>query len=582
MLYNLEWLKEGKSFPPSVEKPRLQRYAQNAALFEGEHFADLGYGYGPSMVEVPDGIEIYRKCAQRIKRVIGNFEDVICFPVLLNYQRLMTLKMADLVCGEYPAITGTNAYENAAIQECREYTDFDARLYQAVIDISRYGEAIQRIYKDAEGRYTFTNWDPREWFPVVSQDGTNTILYHCLCWRENRSKNESVPDWYLNVQIHGTRPEDVGHYIHKTYKMDSYGGLLRKPLETKKVPTGLNVCAVRQMKAFSTTNTVYGYDDYMMIDSILSEIMTRIGQISVILDKHADPNITGPVTMLDQDERTGEYRLKTGKFFAVSAGETPPTYMTWEGQLSSAFKQLEMLINQLYILSEMGAALLGSTEGGGQAISGTAMRFKMVNPIAKARRISNSLTRPVKNLFSIITRDAEVPDEVLERIRASQEEAASLTSENVAPAAEGPPAQPIERKLPEEKYELPVPYRHISVFWYDGLPDDPRENIENAKLATGATKMMPLEDAIMEYFGRTHEEALKWIEKIRQETLTNMQMTQQQQPKEEDNPNKPGPQDGTGVNPQKKGSDTGLQSFASPSNKSTNAKNTPKGSDGDK
>lgn len=576
MLYNLEWLNEGKSFPPSCEKARLQRYAQNAALFEGEHFADLGYGYGPSMVEVPEGIEIYKKCAQRIQRVIGNFEDVICFPVLLNYQRLMTLKMADLVCGEYPAITGINAYENAAIQETRDYTDFDSKLYQAVIDISRYGESIRRIYKDANGRYTFTNWDPREWFPVVSQDGTNTILYHCLCWRENRSKNENVPDWYLHVQIHGTQPDDVGHYIQKVYKMDSYGGLLRKPLETKKVPTGLDVCAVQQLKAFSTTNTIYGYDDYMMIDSILSEIMTRIGQISVILDKHADPNITGPVTMLDQDERTGEYRLKTGKFFAVSAGETPPSYMTWEGQLSSAFKQLEVLINQLYILSEMGAALLGSTDGGGQAISGTAMRFKMVNPIAKARRISNSLTRPVKNLFSIVTEGADVPDEVLEIIKASEAETVPVTTGNVAPAGSAPP-QP----KAEKKYELPVPYRHISVFWYDGLPDDPRENIENAKLASGATKMMPLENAIMEYFGRTHEEALQWMEKIRQETLTNMLMTQQQGGQEEDDPNKPGPQDGTGVNPQKKGSDTGLQSFASPSNASTNAKNKP-GSDGDK
>jgi hypothetical protein len=36
---------------------------------------------------------------------------------------------------------------------------------------------------------------------------------------------------------------------------------------------------------------------------------------------------------------------------------------------------------------------------------------------------------------------------------------------------------------------------------------------------------------------------------------------------EEDNPNKPGPQDGTGVNPAKKGSDTGLKSFHSPTNK---------------
>lgn len=187
--------------------------------------------------------------------------------------------------------------------------------------------------------------------------------------------------------------------------------------------------------------------------------------------------------------------------------------MTWEGQLSAAFKQLEMLINQLYILSEMGAALLGSADGGSQAVSGTAMRFKMVNPLAKARRISNSLTRNVRMLFSAL---------------------------NTA-----------------------IPYEHVSVLWEDGLPDDPRENIETAKLATGATKMMPLEDAIMQFFNKTNAEALTWIDKIREETSENMQLTQQA----EGDPNKPGPQDGTGINPTKKGSETGLKSFSGLNNK---------------
>ena len=99
--------------------------------------------------------------------------------------------------------------------------------------------------------------------------------------------------------------------------------------------------------------------------------------------------------MLTLNPKTGEYSLKSGKFYAVSPGEEQPKYMTWDGQLTSAFKQLEFLVNQLYILSEMGAAILGGGDGSGTAISGTAMRFKMVNPLAKARRIANSMTRTV-------------------------------------------------------------------------------------------------------------------------------------------------------------------------------------------
>lgn len=222
--------------------------------------------------------------------------------------------------------------------------------------------------------------------------------------------------------------------------------------------------------------------------------------------------------MLSVDPKTGEYHLNSGKFFAVSAGEEQPKYMTWDGQLTSAFKQLEFLINQLYILSEMGAALLGGQDGSGQAISGTAMRFKMVNPLAKARRIANSLTRPVRQLFASM----------------------SITADEQ------------------------IDYNSISVFWADGLPDDPRENVEICKLATGATKMMPLEKGIMEYFGRSNEEALEWIDMIKGEQD---ELHPALVGSDEGDPNHSGPQDGTGVNPKKKGSVTGLNNFHGTQNK---------------
>ena len=512
MLYNLSWLEPGQMFPPQSEVDRLTRYLQNAALFNGDHFGDPVLRSRDGITELP--IDVFMKSAERISQVIGNFEEVISFPTLLNYQRLMSLKMADLVCGEYPTISGVSSEDNAAIKQARDYTDFDGKLYSTVLDISRYGDSIWRLYyDDGESKDTFTCWTPTQWFPVVAQDGTNSIKQHCLVWREDKNADPDNPDWRLHVQIHGTAADEIGYYEKREYQMHNDGHTIKKLVSSTKVPTGLDRCAVFHLKAYTVTGSVYGYDDYMNIDSIMAEIMARVGQISAILDKHADPNITGPVSMLQLNEKTGEYYLKTGKFFAVSPGEEQPKYMTWDGQLTSAFKQLEFLTNQLYILSEMGAALLGGQDSSGTAISGTAMRFKMVNPLAKARRIANSMTRSVRYLFS------------------------SLSN---------------------------VPVENISVFWSDGLPDDPRENIENCKLATGETKMMPLETAIMEFFGRSNEEALKWIDKIHAEVQANIQNTEganSDGTNSEDDPNKPGPQDGTGVNPARKGSTTGLNDF---------------------
>lgn len=572
MLRNLAWLGEGQPFPPMKERPRIQRYIENALLFDGEHFGETLRERGEQSTNERQPT-VYQMCAERICKIVGNFEDIISFPVLLNYQRLMSLKMADLVCGEYPSITGATPKENEALRDCRNHTDFDEKLYATAIDISRYGDAIWRMYLDQDGRRTFTCWDPKEWFPIVSQDGTNTILAHVLCWRENLTESATglPPDWRLHVQIHwcGTDGEHkVGSYDYQVYQMSNDGTQIMQLLSEESVATGLSCCAVFHLKAFGTSSTVYGYDDYMPVDSILAEIMARIGQISVILDKHADPNITGPVTMLELNPQTGEYHLKTGKFFATSAGENEPKYMTWDGQLSAAFKQLEFLINQLYILSEMGAALLGGQDGSSNAISGAAMRFKMVNPLAKARRIANSLTLPVVRLFSELSNDAEVEEDEPDPRGSSNPavpDGGGVPGDDGAGAAE--PGDTAGR-LAEAPLKLPIPVKNISVFWADGLPDDPRENIENCKLASGVTKMMPLKVAIMEYFGRSSEEAEKWIEQIRQETEENMVLQQEAAANaaQEDDPNHPGPQDGTGVNPAKKGSQTGLNNFHSQTN----------------
>lgn len=508
MLYNLNWLNPGENFPPQAEKDRIKRYLENEVLFDGEHFGSELRDRN-KLYTNEGSVSVYKKCAERISQVVGNFEDIISFPVLLNYQRLLSLKMADLVCGEYPTITGSTEKENEAIKAARDSSDFDARLYSTVIDMSRYGDAIWREYlDDLSDNKTFTLWDPKEWYPIVTQDGTNRISHHVLCWRTNLNagRDNEPAIWELTAQIHGCDRDSWGTYTKRVYAMNSDGTVIMQLKDESTVETGFDHCAVHHLKSFGTSSTVYGYDDYMTLDSLLAEIMVRVGQISVILDKHADPNLTGPASMLSLDPNTGEYYLKRGKFFATSQGDNEPRYLTWDGQLNAAFKQLEILLNQMYILSEMGAAILGGQDGSSAAISGTAMRFKMVNPLAKARRISNSLTNPVRRLLS------------------------SLADS--------------------------VKFEQVSVFWSDGLPDDPRENIENAKLATGKEQMMPLKVAIREYFNRSDKEASEWLTDLEEDRMKSMQM---HQPLED--PNHPGPQDGTGVNSSSKGSELGLTNF---------------------
>lgn len=536
MLYSLDWLKQGKAFPPSAERTRLERYGQNAKLFDNEHFDDSRFrtrsGISASTVS------LYSTCCRRIAKVVGNFEDVISIPILLNYQRFISLKMADLVCGEHPKITGSTPAESNKIKWVIDNTNLFAQLYSMTIDISRFGDCPIRIFKNpVNGFMTFTIWDAGGWYPIVSQDGTNTITNHCLAWLENRQPDEEKsPDYYLHVQIHPT--VNPGHYSEHVYHNGAQMSYIGPEVLAERklnVPTGLHVCAVMNIRAFEVSNTVYGYDDYVPLDSILSEIITRVSQISSVLDKHADPAMTGPITMLKQDPATGERYLQRSKFYGINPDDKPPDYLTWDGRLEAAFKQLEFLINQLYILSEMGAALAGGVSDSSNAVSGAAMRFKMVNPLAKARRVSNALTLPLRRIISEIgTLTPDIDKET------------------------GEPGKGLDTNLP---------FGHVTVNWEDGLPDDPADQLSMAKLASGAQSMMPLEHALMLYLGKSSEDAIALAQSVRDLEVAKQesQFDLEQRKAELSTVNKPGPQDGTGVNPQKK-NPKGTSNFQSQNN----------------
>jgi hypothetical protein len=248
--------------------------------------------------------------------------------------------------------------------------------------------------------------------------------------------------------------------------------------------------------------------------------------------------------MLSKDPRTGELYLQRSKFYGINEEDTPPSYLTWEGQLTAAFDQLEFLVNQLYTLSEMGAAITGGADSSGNAVSGTAMRFKMVNPLAKARRVTNSLSDPLRKMLSVLCSNMPDIDE--------------------------------ETAEPGSGEDTKLPYGHISIQWKDGLPDDPREGLEMAKLASGEQKMLPLEESLMAYLGKSQAKATQLTERLRalaEEAMQReLELTASRNADTDDDPNKSGPQDGTGVNPRKKGSKTGLNNFRSENNKTPDEK----------
>lgn len=237
-------------------------------------------------------------------------------------------------------------------------------------------------------------------------------------------------------------------------------------LETK-----LPVCPVFRVSNVKTTDRLFGIDDYQSIDSIVSELMVRVSQISKVLDKHANPSMSGPEGAMELDNATGEWRFRIGDYYPRRSNDEPDVnYITWDASMDANFKQIEILTNQLYTISEMGSAIFGDVTGKtGEVPSGSALRRLMMSPLAKARRVSNSFDPVLKKLISACA------------------------------ALKG----------------IAVDAKDITITWNDGLPDDEAENANIMAVRTGNRPTISQHTAIRRLDDMSEEEAAAELDEIR-------------------------------------------------------------------
>lgn len=270
MLTDLSWLDIGQSFPPPCTRNRLQRYKENRELFEDKH-----------------GL-VYEKQFQRIERVIGNFGSVVSYATIVNYQKLISLKTADLVFGEKPSVTVADDTKQAVIDNIIINTELFDKLYMSAIDFSRYGDSI--IMPTSDGNIDVVS--PALWFPVVDEINIRRFKYHVFGFVY--LINSKLETYGLKVQIHNSdNPTECEerNYMLSGKSMSDFK--IAKDLTKKnemKLQTYLDTCPVYRISNLITSDRLFGLDDYRSVDSLISELMVRISQISKVLDKFAQPN----------------------------------------------------------------------------------------------------------------------------------------------------------------------------------------------------------------------------------------------------------------------------------------------------
>ena len=401
ILNNFDWLKPGELFPPASEIPRMKGYKDNESLFLGDIQRVLG-PYLNRLSEIISGVKNKDK-------VSDTFFDAP------NYWQLITIKTADMAVGERPIIK--NDKYKKELEDATKYSQIYTKLTEIVYDIDSLGDCITVPYIDNQGRRTFTVNNPALWIPVVNPENVKDVLYDCICWTVCVKQDIKYPlnsEYELHCKIQ--KRGEFRYYLIK-FKIKSHSYKEYIHAETNENCGNIHFFKIGKMisqeekesvyhkavihfPGITTSRNIFGMSNYDRITSIVGEIAIREALANYILDENSAPRMAAGRGAFVKN-KDGRWVLKTGgKDFVVEPGESPPIYITWDGNLTSNENRIADLKRELYAMSEMGSLINNDDMNSSQGYD--ALDIKLTNPKLKARRICNQMQEPLEELLKFL------------------------------------------------------------------------------------------------------------------------------------------------------------------------------------
>lgn len=463
----------GLTWPPEEHRARLTRYKQNKKLFKGDHK------------------EVYPYWAQRMAQEQQDFIELI-----INFPGMLSKLSADLLFGEFPVFkAGVEAVEGKspddtpeqqAINRLVEANKLHRTNYEMAVGNSYRGDSLYKVRFGKRTKYAekpeaiINEVPPAIWFPVASEDDVREVEYHVLAWQKQLTEKQQ----FVRAELHYPGRIENQLWVLKDGGLQNRVSwqqaqtLFPEYAEISEVvETQIPFPLVVHVPNFAIGDEFYGIDDYMELDTLFQEMNARVSQVSLVLNKHADPNMYGPDTALETDIRTGQPRIRIGgKFFPVGPGEEPPGYVTWDGKLEAAFQAIDKLVEMIFYVSDTSPTLFGFEKSGG-AQSGTALRLRLIRTLAKINR---------KRIYF---------DDGLKQ---------ALYLAQLMEAIHG---------RPPETYDPVRP----TIGWKDGLPTDAMEQAQIEQIRTGGKATSSVKSAIQRLDSDTDEEADAELDRIKEE-----------------------------------------------------------------
>lgn len=230
--------------------------------------------------------------------------------------------------------------------------NFLSVLKEVYVDVSRFGNGLFKVCFGEFG-VEITSVSPATWFPVFKKGNINHVMGHILINTLSEFVNGKRYDFKL-VEKHrkGSVESELwlfrnGNYIEK---LDVESELEIPAFDDfSDVWNGFLIFPVKNT---AESDEYFGQSDYVRFKSLVEELMLTVSQNSKILNRHANPKMTGSNENLEFNPVTGKTEFPNRDFVPVGRDGIKAEYITADLQENAVHQHIEALMKFFYIMTK--------------------------------------------------------------------------------------------------------------------------------------------------------------------------------------------------------------------------------------
>lgn len=358
---------------------RLDNYKRSRQLFLGQHY------------------EVF----ERVQRWLEREADKTITYVVCNFAGIISKVAADMLFGEMVKVVAgePGSKEQGLLKRIYFNNNLQTTNYEMALSSSWRGETIYKLrygkktgHENEEDQAIIEAVSPSYFWPVLHPDNIRGLKGGDFAWLKEQGDKK-----YLRIERQ--RP---GEIINELWQLESSGGRILNQVKLDTFPEYKDLEEREETKYpdllfkfvpnWRLEDSFWGISDYFDLESVFDELNNRFSRISRVLDKHESPFLILPPGTMKQDPNNPErwYVEKEDlQAFEIDPDDKSskdlPRYLTWDAELTSAFKQIEKLLEIAFFVSETSPDAFGMGERA-SAESGRALKFRLMRLLSKINR----------------------------------------------------------------------------------------------------------------------------------------------------------------------------------------------------